>query len=99
MDDELKSSWELAMEKLGISDQPGTEKLTPEQKAEIAEVRGKYKAKIAEAEIATDDRIRKAVGEGDYEAIEKIRQQLIDDRNRLNREMEAEVTKVREKKQ
>ena len=96
MGDELKSAWELAMERLGMSEQPDAEKLTPEQKAEIAAVRGKYKARIAEAEIATDGRIRKAVADGDYESIEKFRQQLVDDRNRFNREMEAEVSKVRE---
>ncbi len=97
MADELKSSWELAMEKLGMSDQPGAERLTQEQRAEIADIRGKYKAKIAEAEIATDGRIRSAVAAGDYEAIEKLRQQLVEDRGRFNREMEAEVVKVREK--
>lgn len=98
MADELKSAWELAMERLGMSDQPDAERLTPDQKAEIADIRGKYKAKIAEAEIATDGRIRAAVAAGDYEAIEKLRQQLVEDRGRFNREVETEVAKVRARK-
>jgi hypothetical protein len=97
MTDELKSAWELAMERLGMSDQPGADKLSPEQKSQIAEGRGKFKAKIAEAEIRTEGLIREAVGAGDYETIGKLRQELVDDRNRFNQEVEAEVAKIRER--
>src|SRR5512141_941462 len=95
MSDELKSAWELAMEKLNLQNTDQVEKLSDEQKAEIADIRRKYKARVAEAEITTEGRIRAAVEQGKYEDIEVIRQQLVDERNRLNRSMESEVEKVR----
>ena len=43
----MKSSYELAMERMGDGDKP----LNDEQKAKIAEIDSKYKAKIAERKI------------------------------------------------
>jgi hypothetical protein len=43
----MKSSYELAMERMGDGDKP----LNEEQKAKIAEIDSKYKAKIAERKI------------------------------------------------
>ena len=43
----MKSSYELAMERMGGGDKP----LSEEQKAKIAEIDSKYKAKIAERKI------------------------------------------------
>ncbi|NWF54729.1 MAG: hypothetical protein HXY45_08060 [Syntrophaceae bacterium] len=53
---ELKSAWELAMEKakkMGEDDLPS---LSPDQKKEIAEVRKVYEAKFAEVEIMVQDK-------------------------------------------
>jgi hypothetical protein len=53
---ELKSAWELAMEKakkMGEDDLPS---LSPDQKKEIAEVRKVYEAKFAEVEILVQDK-------------------------------------------
>jgi len=52
---ELKSAWELAMEKTKNVGGEDTVALTPDQKQEIAEIRKKYEAKIAEAEIIITD--------------------------------------------
>jgi hypothetical protein len=52
---ELKSAWELAMEKaqkMGEDDLPS---LSPDEKREIAEVRKVYEAKFAEVEILMQD--------------------------------------------
>lgn len=95
MSDELKSAWELALEKLNAQETGQVEKLSDEQKEQIADVRRKYKARIAEAEISAEGRIRAAVQAGKYEDIEKIQQELIDERNRLNRSVESEVEKLR----
>jgi len=52
---ELKSAWELAMEKTKNVGGEDTVSLTADQKQEIAEIRKKYEAKIAEAEIIITD--------------------------------------------
>jgi hypothetical protein len=56
---ELKSAWELALEKakkMGEDDLPS---LSPDQKKEIAEVRKVYEAKFAEVEILVQDKEKK----------------------------------------
>jgi hypothetical protein len=95
MSDELKSAWQLAMEKLDAQNADPIEKLSDEKKAEIAEVRNRFKARIAEAEIAAEAQIRKAAQSGDYEAVTQERENLVRERGRLNREMEVEVEKAR----
>ena len=52
---ELKSAWELAMEKTKSVGGEDVVTLTADQKLEIAEIRKKYEAKIAEAEIIITD--------------------------------------------
>jgi len=52
---ELKSAWELAMEKTKNVGGEGALNVTADQKREIAEIRKKYEAKIAEAEIIITD--------------------------------------------
>ena len=52
---ELKSAWELALEKTKNVGGEDAVALTADQKQEIAEIRKKYEAKIAEAEIIITD--------------------------------------------
>ena len=52
---ELKSAWELAMEKTKNVGGEDVVPLTADQKQEIGEIRKKYEAKIAEAEIIITD--------------------------------------------
>jgi hypothetical protein len=52
---ELKSAWELALEKTKNVGGEDAVTLTADQKQEIAEIRKKYEAKIAEAEIIITD--------------------------------------------
>ncbi len=61
MADELKSAWELAMEKtkkIGADDIPS---LTSEQKEEISRIRKMYEAKMAEVEILVQDKEKKEI--------------------------------------
>ncbi len=95
MSDELKSAWELALEKLNAQETAPVERLSDDQKRAIAEIRARYKAKIAEAEIAAESRIKQLVQTGAFDQIEPIRQRLIEDRNRINRELESEVEKAK----
>lgn len=90
----MKSAYELAMERLNKS-APIT-KLTDAQKKELAEIDSRYSAKIAEREIFLKDEIAKAMQKGDYEAIEQLEKQLVNERKALNEEMEEKKAKVRE---
>lgn len=59
MGSELKSAWEIALEKakkIGGDDLPA---LTPDQRNEIAEIRRIYEAKFAEVEILVQDKEKK----------------------------------------
>ncbi len=96
MPDELKSALELALEKLGASEEPVT-RLSEDQKAEIAEIRSRYKAKLAEAEIGAKSRIREAAMQGDAEKLRQLETDLVEERKRLNAQMEEAVEKVRSK--
>ena len=91
-EDEPKSAVELAMEKLRARGD-FSQKLTDDQKAEIAEIRTRYKAKIAELEIKQQDKMNKA---SSYEEIESLKEELVKEKTRFNEKMEAEVRKVRE---
>ena len=94
-EDRLKSAYELAMERFqkkdaeaGIVQQP----LTDEQKAEIADIRRTYQAKIAELEILHRGDVRgivdpaeRATAEGNY----------VQERGRLERERDAKIEQAR----
>jgi hypothetical protein len=82
------------MERLNKSS-PG-QKLTDKQKAELAELDSRYKAKLAEREIFLKDEITKAVAKGDFESIDQLEKQLVSDRKSLAAELEEKKEKVRQ---
>ena len=92
----MKSAYELAMERLNKTSP--TVKLTDKQKKEIAELDSKYQAKIAEREIGLKDEIGKAVAQGDYEAMEKLEQQLAVERKKLQTELEEKKEELRQRR-
>ena len=97
-DDEPKSAWEIAMEKLkarGDSDIPS---LTEEQKTEIAEIRTRFRAKLAELEIRHQDVLKKAAAQGASDAIDKLRAEFTRDKERLREDEETLLKRVRDKK-
>lgn len=91
----MKTAYEIAMERFGKGE---TVKLTNEQKKQIAEIEKIYKAKIAEIEIATESKIEKAVDSGDYDQIDVLKKELVEERKKLNDEMELEKEKIRQQK-
>lgn len=66
----MKSSYELALERSGGS----LNKLDDEKKAKIAALDIKYKAKMAEAELAVQERLKKSGG--DFAKIEEIQNDM-----------------------
>jgi Spy/CpxP family protein refolding chaperone len=95
MSDKIKSAWELALEKIQSQDPVEIPKLTEDQKQAIADIRRKFQARTAEAELASQERIRKAAAAGNYEEIEKAREHLGREKTRLSAEMEREIEKCR----
>ncbi|NOX99877.1 MAG: hypothetical protein GXP30_09135 [Verrucomicrobia bacterium] len=88
----MKSAYELAMEKLDkTSPQP---KLTDEQRKVIAEIDGKFKAKIAEKEMFLGDQITKATKAGQFDQIPPLEEQRTRELQRLRSECESEKEKV-----
>jgi hypothetical protein len=89
----MKSSYELAMERMGGGDD---KPLTDEQKVKIAEIDSKYKAKIAERKIFLEKSLTDAQAQGNEEEIELVRRQLNDEVADLEAKSEAEKDKIRE---
>lgn len=88
----MKSSYELAMERMGGEDKP----LTDEQKERIAEVGAKYKAKIAERKIFLEKAIQDALVQEKGEEADELRSQLVQETAKLETKSEEEKDKIRE---
>ena len=88
----MKSSYELAMERMGGGDD---KPLSDEQKAKIADIDSKYKAKIAERKIFLEKNLSDAEAQGNADEIEMIRRQLNDEIAELEAKSESEKDKVR----
>ena len=86
----MKSAYELAMEKF---DSEPTQRLSVEQKEKIAEIDRKYQSKIAEAEIMSKEKMKKAMG--DLSVLEQIRNDLAVETASLREKAEREKEKIR----
>ena len=92
----MKSAYELAMERLSKSS-PGV-KLTAAQKRQIAELDSRYKAKVAEREIALRAEIASAAEAGEAEKVAGLEQQLINERKKLQADLHDKKEQVRQEK-
>ena len=89
----MKSAYELAMERLQKGSPTIT--LTPEQKAELAEIDSSFSAKIAERKIFLTDQITKAAAAGKFDDVESLEKQLTADVRRLQEDCEQKKEKLR----
>lgn len=87
----MKSAYELAMERLN-KNAPAA-RLTAGQKKMLAELDTLYAAKIAEREIALNSEIARAAD--DVEKEESLREQLVNERRKLQAELEQKKERVR----
>ncbi len=92
----MKSAYELAMERL--QKQAPTQKITKDQKAQIAELENVYKAKKAEREVFLRGEITKSQAKGELVDADELSQQLARDLRRLDEELESKKEKVRNDK-
>jgi len=91
----MKSSYELAMERLAKSDPSAAKPLTPEQKARLAEIDRVYQGKLAEREIFLKKQLDDAFAAQKADEIGKIQQQLANEKARIAEEREEEKERVR----
>ena len=89
----MKSAYELAMERLQKGSPTMT--LTPEQKAELAEIDSSFNAKIAERKIFLTDQLTKAAAAGKFDDVESLEKQLTSDVRRLQEDCEQKKEKLR----
>lgn len=96
MNDQPKSAYELAMERLRKKDaETGTveQKLTDEQKAAIAEARSVYEARVAERQILHRQKQLTTVDPAD---IEKMNEEYRRDMDRFATDRDAKIRRIRE---
>ena len=91
----MKSAYELAMERLNKAS-PAV-KLTNAQKKQLADLDSKYAATIAGREIALKDEITKAAQRGEFEKVEQLEQRLLNERKKLQAELEEKKEAMRRK--
>ena len=92
---EIKSAYELAMARLRAKDRDagvGEREVSEELKAEIAEVRRVFEAKLAELEILHRSRL---AATHDYAAREALEAEYLRDRERIVSDREAKVEATR----
>ena len=98
MADGLKSSYELAMERLKKKDaDAGIEavSLTDEQKAAIAEARQLHQSRVAEREILHHSALGKA---GSHEEVDQLNEALRRDMERLATDRDRKIAQIRGEK-
>lgn len=88
----MKSAYEKALERFG---QLKIEKLTNEQKQQLAELEILYKSKLAERELMLKNEKNKAIEAGDFEKYQQVEAQLISDRKRIKEELEIKKEEIR----
>ncbi len=98
-DSGLKSSFELAMERLRKKDTDEgvtTRPMTDEQKAAIAEVRSIYDARIAEQDILQQSAMKHLAGADPAEG-EEVSRRFRRERERLASERDTQIEALRSK--
>jgi hypothetical protein len=92
----MKSAYELAMERLKRDDAEPSKPLTDAQKAQLADIEQRFKAKIAGREIFLQREIDAARARRDAEAMRDLEKQLVNERLTLQEDMESAKEKVRQ---
>ena len=94
----MKSALEIALEKTAGAQQSG--KLTETQRSTIGDLEKEYQAKIAEQEIMVESKIKllaaQATGPEFQEQVHALREQRLQERERLEEEKKKKIQAVRE---
>ena len=95
MGDELKSAYELAMERLRARDRDERVPLSEEQRHRIVEIRAEFQARRAEASIMADARKAAALAAGDDVRLEQVENEYRREVARLTAAEESRVEALR----
>ena len=98
MGKKVKSAYESALERLGLSDTPKSERLTDKQKEKLAEIDRVYAAKVAERKILAENEMTKLAQQGKFEEISTVKDRLVKKLGELEEEKKREKKKVRSQK-
>lgn len=90
----VKTALELAMERMQQK-QGDVVPLTHDQKLAIAEIEAETKAKVAEEEIMSQERLRAAYANGDAEAARKVEEEIRAEIARLRERGKSRKAKIR----
>ena len=91
----MKSAYELAMERLAKSDPDASRPLSAEQKKKLAEIDRVYQGKTAEREIFLKQQLNNELAAQKFAEADKVRQQMAQEKARLEEEREEEKERVR----
>ena len=92
----MKSSYELALERLKAADPGSVRELSPSQKKQLADIDSRYQAKIAEREIFLRQQLAAVAADpAKADEAEKIREQIRRERLVLEEDREDEKNRVR----
>jgi uncharacterized protein YhaN len=94
-DDAPKSAYELAMERLRKKDQDEgvtVVPLTDEQRAQIAEIRSFYEAKIAEQKVLHQSAVRKTLDPAEVDALDQQHRRELE---HLTTARDSKIDKIR----
>jgi hypothetical protein len=91
----MKSAYELAMERLSKSDPAASRPATPALRARLAEIDLLYKGKVAEREIFLKQQLEQALASGNADEVDKIRKQIASERARIEEDRESEKDRAR----
>jgi len=91
----MKSAYELAMERLAKSDPDASRPLSAEQKKRLAEIDRVYQGRIAEREIFLKQQLNTELAAQKFAEADKVRQQMAQEKTRLEEERDEEKERVR----
>ena len=91
----MKSAYELAMERLQAQDPDSKISLNDEQRAAIAEIERKYKARLAEREVFLKGQLSQVRAQGNSTEETQILKQLASEKELIEEEMNREKDKIR----
>ncbi len=91
----MKSAYEMALARMGLSGDDAPRVLTDAQRAELSDIDRRYGAKIAEREIVLRGEIDKARDVGDAAEMERLREMLSRERAEFEEERELAKERVR----
>jgi hypothetical protein len=95
MGDELKSAYELAMERLRSRDRDERAPIGVEQRRRIVELKAEFQARRAEASIMADARKAAAIAAGDDVRLEQVENEYRREAARLAAEEESRLEALR----